>query len=511
MSITRKWPIDEAENFLRQQMGEDGDAAPKLHGKVDGVQSTANATNTTANTINGKIGTPVVSVSADIAAVQADADAIQSELANAAYGLEAIKDLVVVADAAIDAVDAKLGTPAGASVSADVAAVKAQTGAIETDTQDIQSKIGTPVNGTISLDVAEVMAAVSGLQNDTTFGAYVPEQLERPKVGDPFIEYQILVDHKDGSGNMEDFDAAPTVDLVNLAGTDRSGYLRNAAGTATQTMDNDGTGRYSLRIRILDSTVIENLMVTINALEATKVRIKRLPARVDESFSDHFNTTDRSTLNTAKSNTDQLLLDVAAVETHLDGIEAKVDLVKIDTAQTLLDVANVDADLLEAKTKTAGTFNRDTMSLEAIREMLDTLSGQSGIPIRAKKQSGAITAGNYIEETLGTAEKWVAKNAEIRTVIVRPTTTTSRRFRVRLYERTAQAGLDYLVADWDRCDSQDSTGGLAAELNAIFTNQAVAPTSEIYVRIDNTTDPAPGGSIFNIELRGLVLGEGDLA
>lgn len=39
---------------------------------------------------------------------------------------------------------ARLGAPAGASVSADVAAVKAQTAAIETDTQDIQSKIGTP-------------------------------------------------------------------------------------------------------------------------------------------------------------------------------------------------------------------------------------------------------------------------------------------------------------------------------------------------------------------------------
>ncbi len=38
---------------------------------------------------------------------------------------------------------ARLGAPAGASVSADVAAVKAQTAAIETDTQDLQTQIGT--------------------------------------------------------------------------------------------------------------------------------------------------------------------------------------------------------------------------------------------------------------------------------------------------------------------------------------------------------------------------------
>lgn len=36
---------------------------------------------------------------------------------------------------------ARLGAPAGASVSADVAAVKAQTAAIETDTQDLQSRL----------------------------------------------------------------------------------------------------------------------------------------------------------------------------------------------------------------------------------------------------------------------------------------------------------------------------------------------------------------------------------
>lgn len=42
---------------------------------------------------------------------------------------------------------ARLGAPAGASVSADVAAVKTQTGAIETDTQDIQSRIPAALTG----------------------------------------------------------------------------------------------------------------------------------------------------------------------------------------------------------------------------------------------------------------------------------------------------------------------------------------------------------------------------
>lgn len=42
---------------------------------------------------------------------------------------------------------ARLGAPAGASVSADIAAVKAQTAAIETDTQDIQNRLPAALTG----------------------------------------------------------------------------------------------------------------------------------------------------------------------------------------------------------------------------------------------------------------------------------------------------------------------------------------------------------------------------
>lgn len=46
---------------------------------------------------------------------------------------------------------ARLGAPAGASVSADVAAVKAQTADIETDTQDLQTQVGTDGAGLTAL------------------------------------------------------------------------------------------------------------------------------------------------------------------------------------------------------------------------------------------------------------------------------------------------------------------------------------------------------------------------
>lgn len=56
---------------------------------------------------------------------------------------------------------ARLGAPAGASVSADIAAIKTQTAAIETDTQDIQARLPAAlVSGRIDASVG-AMAALS--------------------------------------------------------------------------------------------------------------------------------------------------------------------------------------------------------------------------------------------------------------------------------------------------------------------------------------------------------------
>jgi len=66
---------------------------------------------------------------------------------------------------------ARLGAPAGASVSADVAAVKSQTAAIETDTQDIQSRIPAAlVSGRMD---ASVGAVASGVDFSATMKASI--------------------------------------------------------------------------------------------------------------------------------------------------------------------------------------------------------------------------------------------------------------------------------------------------------------------------------------------------
>jgi hypothetical protein len=82
-------------------------------------------------------------------------------------------ELATALGTADDAVLAILGTPVGASLSADVAAVKTQTAAIETDTQDIQSRLPAAlVSGRIDASVgamaANVMTAAAAAADLTT-------------------------------------------------------------------------------------------------------------------------------------------------------------------------------------------------------------------------------------------------------------------------------------------------------------------------------------------------------
>lgn len=61
---------------------------------------------------------------------------------------------------------ARLGAPAGASVSADVAAVKSQTAAIETDTQDIQSRLPAAlVSGRMASDAIAISGSTTAADN----------------------------------------------------------------------------------------------------------------------------------------------------------------------------------------------------------------------------------------------------------------------------------------------------------------------------------------------------------
>lgn len=131
-------------------------------------------------TLLTRIGTPAgASLSADVAAIQADTNDIQAKIGTPVTTLAG--DIAAVQSDTND-IQAKIGTPAGASVSADIAAVKAETASIQSDTNDIQAKIGTPVS-TLAGDIAGVQADTDDIQTKigTPAGASVSADIAAVK------------------------------------------------------------------------------------------------------------------------------------------------------------------------------------------------------------------------------------------------------------------------------------------------------------------------------------------
>lgn len=135
--------------------------------KVQGVVLVDTLTTYTGNTPQtgdtfARLGAPAgASVSADVAAVKADSAAIK--LKTDALPTDPADQSLVIA--ATDAIMTRLGTPAGASVSVDVAAVKTETASIQTDTNDIQARLPAVLVG------GRMDASVGAMAADTVTAA----------------------------------------------------------------------------------------------------------------------------------------------------------------------------------------------------------------------------------------------------------------------------------------------------------------------------------------------------
>lgn len=160
-----------------------GTAGKILGDRLDATVG-SRATQTSVDTIDGIVDAIIVDTAvigaagAGLSAIPWNAawDAeVQSEAADAlaAYDPPTHAELTAGLAAADDAVLAVLGTPAGASLAADVAAVKGQTAAIEVDTQDVQARLpASLVSGRMDASVgamaANVMTAAAAAADLTT-------------------------------------------------------------------------------------------------------------------------------------------------------------------------------------------------------------------------------------------------------------------------------------------------------------------------------------------------------
>ena len=131
-------------------------------------------------------------------------------------------------------------------------------------------------------------AEVTAIQNNTRAVRVVPPVLERPDSGSTAFRIELLL--YDETGGMEAPDAAPTISVVNQAGTSRDVNLDST------TMSLVSTGRYRSTYGVASDHAIEELIVAFSVIEGGATRIFANPVQVVDTSAVDFTAADRTKL-----------------------------------------------------------------------------------------------------------------------------------------------------------------------------------------------------------------------
>lgn len=133
-------------------------------------------------------------------------------------------------------------------------------------------------------------AEVTSVQNNTRVVRVVPEVIERPDSGTTTYRIELLL--YDDVGNMEAPDSAPTVALVNQAGTDKSSRLDSTTMTLVS------TGRYRSIYTADVGDTLEQLVWTFSVAEGGATRLYGNTSVIVDTTAVDFTAADRTKLDT---------------------------------------------------------------------------------------------------------------------------------------------------------------------------------------------------------------------
>ncbi len=318
--------------------------------------------------------------------------------------IDTINSNLTVVDGVVDGIDGKIGTPAGASLSADVAAIKTVVDTINGNTDTVESslttidanvtsidgKIGTPTGSSVSSDIAAMQAdidalstAVSGISNSTKNTWVTSEEVIIPASGS--ISRRIFMNVFDSAGNMEDPDSSQIrVQVYTMAGTDVTTQF--VAGVEPIYMTRDAVGQYRIDF-VVESTDAEQPLVfkhtySESALTVVRQGVVELVAAVNADIGTRLDSIDAA-LTTIEGYTDtvetvlgtpegaSLAADIAAIKDVVDTVNTNTD-----TVESGLSTANSNITAIDGK---IGTPEGASLSADvaAIKDVVDTINGNT--------------------------------------------------------------------------------------------------------------------------------------
>ena len=209
-------------------------------------------------------------------------------------------------------------------------------------------------------------AEVVAIQNNTRVVRVVPQVIERPDSGTTTYRIELLL--YDDVGNMEAPDSAPTVALVNQAGTDLIARLDSA------TMALVSTGRYRAIYTASVGDTLEQLVWTFSVVEGGATRLYGNTSVIVDTTAVDFTAADRTKLDTLH---DTRL--TAARAANLDELGAANVPADIDTLLARLTVARA-ANLDEVTAPRMATLT-DWIDGGRLDLILDARASQASVDI----------------------------------------------------------------------------------------------------------------------------------
>lgn len=137
---------------------------------------------------------------------------------------------------------------------------------------------------------AATSTEVTSIQNNTRVVRVVPDDIELPTAGTRTYRIELLL--YDSTGNMEAPDSAPTITLVNQAGTDRSARLDST------TMALVSAGRYRAVYTSTAGDTKEQLVWSFSVVEGGATRLYGNTSYITDAIATDFTTSDRTKLDT---------------------------------------------------------------------------------------------------------------------------------------------------------------------------------------------------------------------
>ncbi len=192
------------------------------------------------------------------------------------------------------------------------AAAPANTGDAFAESVLIYNRLGAPAGASVSADVAAALTAINNINNLSALAVLIsPNTLVRPSAGSIAYPFVFLV--KDAEGHLLDVDTnTVTLAVVNAAGTDRSGNLSGVTHV--------GTGQYGFTYTVSSAHVDEGLRFSASGTVQTATRLAYANAEVQDANS-------LAALAAIQAQTDKFLFDgsnnvKSAPQTQVDLVNA---------------------------------------------------------------------------------------------------------------------------------------------------------------------------------------------